>query len=347
MNNLIEKLKNKIFFGALLIMASTFSSCMDDLESDIKIDPTPIPEGVKIGSADLGATYQNQVYYSLVSNQQVKVYTQGEFDLAFESTQNGWHILLNSSRFMHAGNTFNIDFNDVNSQAGVEMNFDNSNGSLDSTAIGNWANISGGDTLSYGFVYVIDLGLDANASPLGYRKIQLESLTDGKYFGRYANLDGSDETAFEIPKKPDIHFVGFSFANGGTIVDFEPPTSTYDIFIGQYTTMLYSGTEPYPYLVRGVLLNRTSSQAFQYMGEKEFSDIEFSDVSTTSFSPGMDVIGHEWKYYNLEEGFYSVDATMVYIIKNQTGNYYKLHFIGYYNENGQAGYPKFEFKKLN
>lgn len=339
--------KNKIIFPVVLVLFSTFTACMDDLESDIKIDPVPIPEGIKIGSADLGPTYQNQVYYSLVTNSTVKIYTQGDFDLAFESSPDGWHILLNSSRFMHAGNTFNIDFDDVTSQAGVEMNFDNSNGSPDSTAIGTWANITGGDTLSFGFVYIIDLGLDANASPLGYKKIQFTGLSEGKYSGRYANLDGSEEFVFSVPKKQGVHFVGFSFANGGTLVDVEPPADTWDVFIGQYTTMLYSGTEPYPYLVRGVLLNRTSTQAFQYVGDKQFSDIEFSDVSATPFSPGLDVIGHEWKYYNLEEGFYSVDATLVYIIKNQNGNYYKLHFIGYYNENGQAGYPKFEFKKLN
>jgi len=83
------------------------------------------------------------------------------------------------------------------------------------------------------------------------------------------------------------------------------------------------------------------------MGEKQFADLEFADITGIEFSPDLDVIGHEWKYYNLEEGFYSVDANMVFIIKNQNNNFYKLHFIGYYNENGETGYPKFEFKKLN
>ena len=334
------------FLSFLFIAAMGLTSCMKDLQEDEKLPTYPIPEGVKIGSAELGPTYLNQVFYSLETNKTVKNYSLYDFDLAFESTPGGWHILLNSSRFMHAGNSGTTDFQAVTSQSGISMNFDNSNGNLDSTAIGNWTKISATDTVSFGHVYVIDLGLDEVANPLGYKKIVFDSLAQGKYYCRFANLNGSDEFTFAIPKMPDVSFIGFTFANGGAVVDYEPASTTFDLFIGQYTTLLYSGTEPYPYLVRGVLLNRNSTQAFLYPGEKQFTDIEFEDIAGMEFSPDLDAIGHEWKYYNLEEGFYSVKPEMVFIILNQNGFYYKLHFIGYYNEEGQTGYPKFEFKKL-
>jgi len=320
---------------------------MKDLQDDKKLDPIPMPEGVKIGSVELGPAYLNQVFYSLEANKAVKSYTLYDFDLAFESTAEGWHILLNSSRFMHAGNSGQKDFAAVTSQAGLDMKFDNSNGNLDSTAIGNWAQFSATDTILYKQVYVIDLGVDGSANPLGYKKIIFQSLVQGKYTIRFANLDGSEEFTFVVPKMPDVDFVGFSFSNGGVVVDFEPPPTDYDLFFGQYTTLLYSGTEPYPYLVRGVLLNRNFTEAFFYQGGKQFADIEFADIASLEFSPDLDVIGHEWKSYNLEEGFYKVETGRVYIIRNQHGHYYKLHFISFYNDNGEVGYPKFEFKKLN
>lgn len=345
---MIIRNKTGIFFLPFLIFVVIgFSSCMKDLQDDEKMGTIPIPEGVKIGSAELGPTYLNQVFYSLSANKTVKSHTLYDYDLAFESTPGGWHILLNTSRFMHAGNSGTTDFSAVTSQSGLDMKFDNSNGSLDSTAIGNWTKISATDTASLGQVYVIDLGLDEVANPLGYKKIVFDSLAQGKYYCRFANLDGTEEFTFAIPKMPDVNFIGFTFASGGAVVDFEPASNTFDLFIGQYTTLLYSGTEPYPYLVRGVLLNRLSTQAFLYPGEKSFEDIEFADISGIEFSPDLDAIGHEWKYYNLEEGFYSVKPEMVFIIKNQNDFYYKLHFIGYYNGEGQTGYPKFEFKKLN
>ncbi len=333
------------FFFVLIIIG--FSSCMKDLQEDIKLPTFPIPEGVKIGSAELGPTYLNQVFYNLATNQTVKSYTLYDFDLAFESTPGGWHILLNSSRFMHAGNSGITDFAAVTSYAGIQMNFDNSNGNLDSTAIGKWAKVTTTDTVSFGHVFVIDLGVDEVANSLGYKKVIFENLDQGKYTLRFANLDGSEEFTAVIPKMPDINFIGFTFSNGGAVVVFEPPSTNYDLFIGQYTTMLYSDTEPYPYLVRGVLLNRNSTQAFLYEGEKTFKEIEFADIVGQEFSPNKDVIGHEWKSYSIEEGFYRVKPEMVFIIQNQNKNFYKLHFINYYNNEGQTGYPKFEFKKLN
>nr|NQU94318.1 hypothetical protein [Bacteroidota bacterium] len=121
----------------------------------------------------------------------------------------------------------------------------------------------------------------------------------------------------------------------------------FDLFFGQYTTLLYSGTEPYPYLVRGVLVNRNGVKAAQYSGEKSFEDIVYQDVTAIDFSDNLDIIGHEWKYYNLEEGYYSVDSEMVFIIKSLKGSIIKLHFMSYYNDDGETGYPQFEFMKMN
>jgi hypothetical protein len=130
------------------------------------------------------------------------------------------------------------------------------------------------------------------------------------------------------------------------MVNYQPETSSWDLFFGQYTTLLYSGTDPYPYLVRGVLSSRADVQAALYEGDKSFSDFEYGDALTINFSDATDGIGHDWKYYNLEDGYYAVETQNVYVIRDASGNYYKLHFLSYFNNEGENGYPQFEFMKL-
>ena len=339
--------KNILYFLIIITSLLGLSSCMKDLQDDVKIDPIPIPEGIKVGGVELGPQYQNLVYYSLANNKAVKTNTLNDFDLSFECSQEGWHILLNSSRFMHAGNSGKKNFEEVTNPSGIEMHFDPSDGDLDSTAIGAWADFSGEIPIYLRQVYVIDLGLDQNGNQIGYRKVTFDSLTNNTYYIRYAFLDGTDDHLAELQKNSDYGFMGFSFDEGGKTVIHEPPKNDFDLFFGQYTTLLYSGTEPYPYLVRGVLTGRNGTKAVQYSGEKPFEEIELEDISGLSFPNNLDEIGHEWKYYNLEEGFYSVDSDMIFIIETIDGSLFKLHFMSYYNDDGETGYPQFEFMKVN
>ncbi len=321
-------------------------SCMDKIKEDDPLPTYPIPEGIKIGQAMLGSDYSNRVYYQLSTNSTVKTITNSDYDLAFESSDDGWHILLNSSRFMNAGNSGTKNFDEVTSPSGIEMLFDNSNGDPDSTAIGNWADFNVNPPLFYKEVYVIDLGLDQQGTPLGYKKTVFEELVDDIYSVRFANMDGSSDFTVQVPKDDNRNFVGLLFEDEGTIIDFEPPTQEWDILFGQYTTMLFAEGEPYPYLVRGVLLNTAGTEAYPYPGDKSFLDIEIEDVVYGQFTTQQDIIGHDWKYYNLEEGVYTVNTEQVYFIKSMDGSVYKMHFLSYYNSDGETGYPKFEFKKF-
>ncbi len=338
-------IKFKIFALTILLL-TVLTSCMDKVKEDDPLPTYPIPEGIKIGGADLGSDYSNRVYYQLSSNLAVKTITNSDYDLAFENAETGWHILLNSSRFMKAGSSGTKDFGSVSSPSGIPLTFDNSSGDLDSTAVGNWADFSVVPPFFYKEVYVIDMGLDQLGTPLGYKKTIFEELSDNIYSVRFANLDGTDDFTLQVPKVDDRNYIGLSFENEGTVIDFEPPTQNWDILFGQYTTLLFAEGEPYPYLVRGVLLNTAGTEAYLYGGEKTFVDIEIDDVETNQFSTQQDVIGHEWKRYNLEEGVYTVNTKLVYFIKSFDGSVYKLHFLSYYNTNGETGYPKFEFKKL-
>lgn len=339
---------NYIFLKVLfiLLLSSISFSCMDDLQDDVKLDTIPIPEGIKVGSVELGPQYLFNAYYNLASNKIIQVGTNFDYDLAFECSNNGWHILLNSALFMQAGNTSNKNFNEITSPSGVQTTYDPSSGNLDSTAVGKWFEVNGNDTLYYNNVYVIDLGLDETGNPMGYKKVVFEDLSNGIYTLRHANLDGTNDFTTMIAKNPEVEFTGFTFNNGGEAVNFQPETDKWDLYFGQYTTLLFAGEEPYPYLVRGVLTNRAGVRAMLYDGGKSFSDLEYADVINLTFPDILDGIGHDWKYYNLEEGFYAVETEKVYLINDANGNYFKLHFLSYFNEEGENGYPQFEFKKL-
>lgn len=342
----MNKIKINIFALIFIVLAG-LSSCMDKVKEDDPLPTYPIPEGIKIGQANLGSDYSNRVYYKLSSNKTVKTITNKDYDLGFESTAEGWHILLNSSRYMQAGDSETKEFENITSPSGITMTFDNSDGNPDSTAVGNWADFLGGTPLFYKHVYVIDLGLDQQGNTLGYKKTVFEDLIDNVYTLRFANLDGTGDFTVQMPKVDDRNFIGLSFKNEGTVIDFEPPNSEWDILIGQYTTMLFAEGEPYPYLVRGVLLNPANTEAYMYDGDKLFPDIEIEDMESVQLTPQQDVIGHQWKYYNLEEGVYTVNTELVYFVKTNDGSVFKLHFLSYYNNNGETGYPKFEFKKLD
>ncbi len=60
----------------------------------------------------------------------------------------------------------------------------------------------------------------------------------------------------------------------------------------------------------------------------------------------VDVIGYSWKEYNFGSSTYEVDPSKNYIIKTTEGMYYKIHFIDFYNDQGDKGTPVFETQLL-
>jgi hypothetical protein len=58
------------------------------------------------------------------------------------------------------------------------------------------------------------------------------------------------------------------------------------------------------------------------------------------------MVGYNWKEYDLNAGEYTVLSNINYIIQDNNNKYYKLHFIDFYNTQGEKGYPKFEVQEL-
>ena len=327
--------KNNIYLS-LLALVLVFSAC------EPEEDPVE-PVNIESMAAEMGDSYGQQLYFDLASGTFVAANNRAVWDLAFECDAAGSQVLLNSANLMFAWNTRNTDFASVSDTLGAEWLYDNPSGRFDETAIGNWLD-NDGNSLEQ--VYIIDRGLDATGTPLGFMKLQLLSVDANSYRIRYAALDGSGEQTHNITKNTNKTFVQFSL-NTHTLLEIEPDKDQWDLLFTQYTDIQVTvDNDSIPYLVRGVLSNR-NGVAVAMEPEKTFESLHFDDLGTYTFSEALNGIGYDWKIYSFDSNRYEVFSNFNYLIKDTEGFYFKLHFIDYYNPaNGEKGYAIFRYEGL-
>ncbi len=322
----------------LIAFIVILSSCFKE---DEKV-PAPIPGDLETMITNVGETYYDQNFVDLNTFQEKAKNNIASWDLAFECREDSLHVVLNSALMMLAGNTYSTDFESVVSSEGLEMKYDASSGNLDSTAIGFWYKNDGEQIVSKKHVYVLDRGTDGDFNVLGFKKFSLD-LEEGNYIIRYANLDGSDEKTEIIEKDENYNFVHLSFENG--ILPIEPPKEDWTLKFSRYTTLLFTNEgDPYPYNVVGVLSNPHQVQTC--VTSDDFLNITLSDTAKYEFRSKADIIGYSWKFYNFDDGLYTIVPEKNFLIKDKDGFYYKLRFISFYDNLGNKGAMTYEVKRL-
>jgi hypothetical protein len=325
-------------YSIILLFLFLITGCFPEDETvvPLDIDIIEIPYSM----------YDTQAWFNLHNMSVTSHNSFLDWDLGFETNGYDHHIILNTSRFMHAGNTGSSDFYGITTNICDTMVYDDSNGDLNKTAIGIWADFSDPVNPVYPKkVYILDLGSDNNGVVFGSKKITFDSFENNKYSIHFSNLDGSDEHFFEVETDPARSFTLFSFKNGGIAVPVQPADIDWDICFTQYSTILFDDNNvATPYLVRGVYINMTGTTAARDT-INSFSDITSADIPGYTFSSEQDAIGYEWKDYN--DDSYKINPNIFYIIKDQLGEYYKLKFTGFYNKSGERGYPSFQCIKLS
>ncbi|MCB0771682.1 MAG: HmuY family protein, partial [Flavobacteriales bacterium] len=157
-----------------------------------------------------------------------------------------------------------------------------------------------------------------------YRKLRINSLASGSYSFTFADLDGSNEQTSTLVKSA---FSGknhgyFSF-EGNTVLDLEPPTASWDLVFTKYTSII-NAPAPTAYAVAGVLQNKNVS-AMQIDGV----DTSVADWTSAAFDTSMNIIGYDWKNYNMGSSMYEYADDRTYFILDRTGNIWKLIFTEY------------------
>lgn len=321
-------------FVSLLVLTGCFREDFPVVPSAIDIVEIPY------------SMYDYQIWYSLKNKSVTSHNSFNDWDLGFELNGTGHHIILNSSRFMHAGNTGSTDFTGITSNVSDTLVFDDSNGDLNKTAIGNWADFT--DPANPVFpkkVYIIDLGSDNNGISYGFKKVVFDHFVNNTYSIRFSNIDGTDEHNFDVATDSKRSFTLFSFRNGGIITPVQPINSDWDLCFTQYSTILFDNNNvATPYLVRGVYLNPEGTTAVSDTINSYFGTT-INDVNNYTFSPAQDAIGYLWKDYKNDS--YKINPKIFYLIRDQTGVYYKLKFTGFYSTAGARGYPSFQVANLS
>ncbi|HRE74300.1 MAG TPA: HmuY family protein [Saprospiraceae bacterium] len=323
-------MKPRVLFFILVTLVS-LPSC---LKEELPVE-SPVPGDIITQSISMGTDYRWQIYFDLGTNSVVGQNLKCTWDLAFQC--DGDKVFLNSAKFMFIRNTQQQDFSAVTDTSGFHQNrsWDEPSGHPDSTAIGNWFDNTP--------VYIIDRGYDHLGNHLGFRKIRILNVSPASYVIRFAHLDGSGDTTITLQKDPQFNFTFFTFDNGGTPVQVEPPKDTWDLVFTQYTHIFYDETPVAPYLVVGCLINNWETTA-AFEPFLDFSEIDYSDLSALTLTNARNRIGYDWKVF--EDNTFTTLPEFNYIIRDAEGFYFKLHFIDFYNNNGEKGHPQFEFQQL-
>lgn len=326
-----------------------FNGCMPE---DIPV--TPFNRGnERIAIAEMGVDYLNQIYFKLDDDTAVKQNLYPIWDLAFSCDDDHFHVYLNSARFMRAYDFGKVDFNSISIKQIVKIpdedwKHDKPDGTFDSTAIGNWWISKNDSILTKGHTYVIDRGFNEKKISGGYKKFSFIGFSNNKYVFRFSNPDGSDEKIYEIEKSKNKNHIFFNFDNGGKVLDLEPNNTDWDLHFTRFTELLADNAgNPMWYLVTTVLINTKFVRAGLLNSKKAFSEVTIEDTSSVKLSNLRNIIGYDWKGYDfVGTNTYTIYPEKIYIIQDCKGFFWKLHFIDFFNDKGEKGYPKFEYKKL-
>ncbi|MFT3885819.1 MAG: HmuY family protein [Flavobacteriales bacterium] len=319
--------------GGLLLAPVLFTAC---LKEELPVPKRTASDTVMEGVACIGSSYADQVWYDIRTNRIVSTNSKMDWDLAFESGADGWHVRLNGSRFMRATPTGRADITGAVDTTGYgpRWRIDRPSGVADSTAFGDWRTDHG--------VYAIDMGYNVNSLPMPARQVRIVSVDASSYTIETALLNGNNVQRYTVLKDPARRYVHFSLLNGRT-AEVAPPDGDYDLVFTQFTTQFF---DPYmAYLVTGAV-NGFSGIRVARLTAADFSAVTLSDTLQHRFSTAEDAIGYDWKDYNFDASLYKVNTALTYIIQDTEGYFYKLHFVDFYNEQGQRGCPRFEVVAL-
>lgn len=343
----------KTFFYTICLL--TLSSCFK------KEDAVKLPIGnSEITTLFLGKDYEYDMYFDMSSNS-YKQNKRSEWDLRFESSDDGWGVFINTEAeivvhkldLYHLSEPTNFDTNAIIASTGL---IDKPSGLPEESAMWEWKDSykqGGGATQLHG-IYVLEF--KRRSMPHKLKRMQIISVSDTTFeciFTDFYDAAGDsilyNNNRTIIKKDKNQNYTYFSFEGGvpHVVPNVEPNKDNWDFVFTRYIEFFnLSGSYVLPYPVNGVKSNRNNVLVARD-SLTNFNDINASTIGNYTFSSRADAIGYDWKSHAYSGGgTYTVNSKITYIIKDTDGDYYKLRFLDFYNEKAEKGYPKFEFVRI-
>lgn len=319
--------RNKWIWVAFVL--PVLSSCF---EKEQAIEPFPRGDN-KEAEIEMGSDYRYQAYFNLNTGQWLNKILKNTWDIAWSCSDTSNVIEINSGHGMWAAHSTRERLEDIKDTAGLIFQFDWPGGHPDSLAFSNWENLGGS--------WVFDMGFDRNGIHTGFMKATFKLLSRNQLEIHYATLTSTDIQRFVLNKDPDFLSVFFSFRNG-IQEQIEPPAQNWDLVFRQFHHF-FGEPDNLTYQVTGVFTNPGVEVA---VDSGDFENYTAEMATKLFFSKRRDQIGYDWKEFTLNTGTYTVASNKIFLIRDRNGFLYKLHFVDFYNDNGESGTPAFVYKRL-
>lgn len=310
-----------------------------------------------------GPNEPNQVFIDLSSQSQVDS-RRDVWELAFYSGDD-FRVAINQTVYMAAAGLAGNDIDavtatDVNitdlqplmsvGQEGANAYVDAVDGDITGTVI---AEISSVDDENQ--VYLIHLGneipdsdptpgsSDVAGASRGWKKVRILRSGD-EYVLQYADLDDTTHQEVTISKNAAYNFTFFSLETESE-VSIEPEAALWDLSFTIHTNVISFGGPLGAYGFSDfVITNRKGGATVYSVSTDDFAYADFTatDVIDANFSTAQNTIGSSWR--NVFGG--TVVNTIFYVIKDPAGNIYKVKFNNLVSQDGERGYPDFEYSLL-
>ncbi|MBK22223.1 MAG: hypothetical protein CMP63_07955 [Flavobacteriales bacterium] len=295
--------------------------------------------GQVIDTVSTGASYVNDVYYSL-ENGEIHSVERENWDIAFASGGYGSTILTNegsgtSLYFYSGGDTSAWSSIDTSGISGWTKYYNSDStwsiGAFSQTSTGDYDPVFNTYDMGWG-VYSMDSHVVSGDSLFviklsngNFKKLWIDRLQSGVYYFKYADLDGSNLVHDTVVKSQYVNknFAYYSIQNS-TKLDREPENSTWDLLFTKYNTPVNSQYGLTPYGVTGVLSNE-GVQVNKVSGVHN----EDADTLSTSFVSDIASIGWSWKSLNYSTFQYEVGDSTTHFVKTTTGDVWKLVMTGF------------------
>ena len=261
--------------------------CISCERNEIAIEKHPMGE-IQVKQINMGIDYSQRIYYSASENSIVSSNTKDDWDLAFETSNYGSHVIINSSTFSQICELEDHIFEDPVSITNLVWQWDSPEGVYSGTAFNNIASTS---------TYILDRGYNIDGSQRGYRKIKIDSFDNTSFTITYANLDNTEMKSVEINKDSLFNYQYVSF-NDNSIVTIEPEKKSWDLVFTQYTHLFIDNSETPAYLVTGVLTNYLNNVLIAKDTVNSFEEINLGFINTYNFSQYQNEIGYNWKVFD-------------------------------------------------